>query len=285
MEDNQENSNLNLDLTLGPSSSTTTTPTTSPSSSPPPPPPTTTPSPSPRPPPPQSSISPLPPPPIFPFSGREQFQYYLSLSQPPSSPPQPPPQPDNQEDRRLAGSGPVRAPRRNQGPILRKGQSPTIPPPFPWATNQRAVIHSLEGLASKGITTITGQVQCKQCNQQYNMSYDLQTVFGTIRNFLGRELVNLYDRAPKMWMNPVLPRCEHCGQRNAAKPIMPIKKRQINWLFLLLGQLLGCCTLNQLKYFCKHSNIHRTGAKDRLVYLAYLGLSKQLDPNGPFDPN
>jgi hypothetical protein len=47
--------------------------------------------------------------------------------------------------------------------------------------------------------------------------------------------------------------------------------------------MLGCCTLDQLKYFCKHTKNHRTGAKDRVLFLAYLGLCKQLDPNGPFD--
>ncbi|KAF9684343.1 hypothetical protein SADUNF_Sadunf04G0108500 [Salix dunnii] len=46
---------------------------------------------------------------------------------------------------------------------------------------------------------------------------------------------------------------------------------------------IGCCTLDQLKYFCKHTKNHRIGAKDRVLFLAYLGLCKQLNPNGPFD--
>ncbi|KAL1809528.1 hypothetical protein ACET3Z_026518 [Daucus carota] len=29
-------------------------------------------------------------------------------------------------------------------------------------------------------------------------------------------------------------------------------------------QMLGCCTVEQLKYFCKHTKNHRTGAKDRV---------------------
>ncbi|RYR51031.1 hypothetical protein Ahy_A06g026083 isoform D [Arachis hypogaea] len=47
--------------------------------------------------------------------------------------------------------------------------------------------------------------------------------------------------------------------------------------------MIGCCKLSQLKYFCKHADIHLTGAKDRLVYYIYLGLCKQLKPQGPFD--
>jgi hypothetical protein len=93
----------------------------------------------------------------------------------------------------------------------------------------------------------------------------------------------MHDRAPSDWMNPVLPRCQFCDQENSVKPVIANKKQKINWLFLLLGQMLGCCTLDQLKYFCKHTKNHRTGAKDRVLYLAYLGMCKQLDPNGPFD--
>jgi hypothetical protein len=98
---------------------------------------------------------------------------------------------------------------------------------------------------------------------------------------LSPKIDTMNDRAT-IWMNPRLSRCENCNQENCVKPIIADKKRSINWLFLLLGQMLGCCTLAQLKYFCKHTKNHRTGAKDRLLYLTYLGLCKQLDLNGPF---
>ncbi|KAL5542141.1 hypothetical protein UlMin_009851 [Ulmus minor] len=200
-----------------------------------------------------------------------------------SVPPQPANQNPQQKDRRLAESKPVKAPRRQSRPILRKEQSQTISPSFAWATDQRAVVQSLESLVSKGITKITGKVKCRRCDKQYEMSYDLATEFKKIWNIFARGKSNMHERAPKMWMNPDLPKCEHCEQKNAARPIIANKKREINWLFLLLGQLLGCCTLNQLKYFCKHSGNHRTAAKDRLLFLTYLGLCKQLDSNGPFD--
>lgn len=91
------------------------------------------------------------------------------------------------------------------------------------------------------------------------------------------------DRAPAIWMNPVLPTCRFCNPDGSLKPDFPKNKKDINWLFLLLGQMLGCCTLEQLKYFCKHTKNHRTGAKDRVLFLTYLALCKQLDPNGPYD--
>ncbi|KAL0409830.1 UNVERIFIED_CONTAM: hypothetical protein Slati_3572700 [Sesamum latifolium] len=88
------------------------------------------------------------------------------------------------------------------------------------------------------------------------------------------------QRAPSAWMNPILPDCKYCKQHNCVKPILT-KKKSINWLFLLLGQMVGCCKLSELKYFCKHTKNHRTGAKDRVLYLAYLELCRQLNPEGP----
>ncbi|KAG5588223.1 hypothetical protein H5410_048657 [Solanum commersonii] len=46
--------------------------------------------------------------------------------------------------------------------------------------------------------------------------------------------------------------------------------------------MLGCCTLDELKFFCEHTDNHRTGAKDRVLFLAYLTLCRQVDPTGPF---
>ncbi|GKV19729.1 hypothetical protein SLEP1_g29953 [Rubroshorea leprosula] len=159
----------------------------------------------------------------------------------------------------------------------------TVPAPFPWATTSRAAVHSLEYLISKEIFTIRGEVQCKRCDEKYEMEYDLREKFREVGSFIVKNMSAMHDRAPSCWMNPPLLKCERCKQTNSVKPVIPEEKDTINWLFLLLGQMLGCCTLEQLKYFCKHSKNHRTGAKDRVLYLTYLGLCKQLDPNGPFD--
>ncbi|KAH7510958.1 hypothetical protein FEM48_ZijujUnG0061700 [Ziziphus jujuba var. spinosa] len=116
--------------------------------------------------------------------------------------------------------------RRNPTQAPREGKSETIPAPFPWATTHRATVHTLDYLVEKQILTVNGDVQCKRCERQYEMEFDLREKF---------------------------------------------------------HEMLGCCTLEQLKYFCKHTKNHRTGAKDRVLYLTYLGLCKQLDPTGPFD--
>lgn len=158
-----------------------------------------------------------------------------------------------------------------------------MPALFPWATTHRATVHSLDYLLSKDIVSITGEVQCKRCEIKYEMEYDLKEKFTDVARFIENNKSNMRDRAPSTWMNPVLPRCKYCEHENSVKPIIADKKKGINWLFLLLGQMIGCCTLEQLKYFCKHTKNHRTGAKDRVLYLTYLGLCKQLCPDGPFD--
>ncbi|XP_011048771.1 PREDICTED: uncharacterized protein LOC105142701 [Populus euphratica] len=182
-------------------------------------------------------------------------------------------------------AGPPRAPRtrRNSSQGPREGKGEAVPVLYPWAMDRRAMVHSLDYLLSRRIETITGLVQCKRCEKQYELGFDLRAKFVEIGAFISQNKSFMHDRAPSDWMNPVLPRCQFCDQENSVKPVIANKKQKINWLFLLLGQMLGCCTLDQLKYFCKHTKNHRTGAKDRVLYLAYLGMCKQLDPNGPFD--
>ena len=173
--------------------------------------------------------------------------------------------------------------RRNPTQVPRAGKSETVPALFPWATTHRATVHSLAYMLSNEIVSITGEVQCKRCEIKYEMEYDLKEKFRDVARFIENNKSNMRDRAPSIWMNPVLPRCKYCEHENSVKPIIADKKKGINWLFLLLGQMIGCCTLEQLKYFCKHTKNHRTGAKDRVLYLTYLGLCKQLCPDGPFD--
>ncbi|KAI5660985.1 hypothetical protein M9H77_20308 [Catharanthus roseus] len=188
--------------------------------------------------------------------------------------------------RQESAVGPSRPTRQRRNPSQnpREGKSETVPVPYPWATNQRATIHSFNDLLyKKQIDKISGEVQCKKCERQYEMEFDLKEKFAEIGNFIAANKSSMHDRAPGVWMNPVLPKCKFCEQENSVKPIISDKKKSINWLFLLLGKMLGCCTLEQLKYFCKHTKNHRTGAKDRVLYLTYLSLCKQLDPTGPFD--
>ncbi|KAH6767150.1 hypothetical protein C2S52_018133 [Perilla frutescens var. hirtella] len=173
--------------------------------------------------------------------------------------------------------------RRNPSKTPPTGKSATIPPPYPWADAGRAAVRSLSYLRENQISRISGEVQCKKCEQKFKMELDLEQKFLEVSTFIAENKALMHHRAPKGWMSPALPKCGLCNQENTLRPVIAEKKRSINWLFLLLGQMLGCCTLDQLKYFCKHTKNHRTGAKDRVLFLAYLGLCRQLDPNGPFD--
>jgi hypothetical protein len=113
----------------------------------------------------------------------------------------------------------------------------------------------------------------------------LQEMFAQLDRYFMENKHSLHDRAPKHWMVPRLLDCTLCHQSDCVKPIIAEKKREINWLFLLLTQTLGLCTLDQLKFFCKHNDKHRTGAKDRVLYSTYGGLLKQLNPAGKYLPN
>ncbi|KAK8563656.1 hypothetical protein V6N13_006105 [Hibiscus sabdariffa] len=182
----------------------------------------------------------------------------------------------NAVSREMVSHSPPSRARRNPSQVTTE----TIPRPFPWSTTQRATVHRLDYLLSHDITIISGEVQCKKCDKVYRIEYDLREKFGEISDFIKENKFSLHDRAPPEWMSPNLPSCESCGS-----PVKPVgtKKKSINWLFLLLGKMLGCCKLSELKYFCKHTKNHKTGAKDRVLYLTYMGLCKQLDPTGSFD--
>ncbi|XP_004246107.1 uncharacterized protein [Solanum lycopersicum] len=196
----------------------------------------------------------------------------LSLSFSPSpvvAPPPPPPPPPP----------PSRRPRKRKRTL----KSETIPAPYPWATNHRAKIHSLNVLRLNQISTITGEVQCRRCERKYEIGFDLCDKFAQVGSFISANKESMHQRAPDIWMSPMYLNCNFCEQENSVKPIISSKKKSINWVFLLLGQFIGFCTLDQLKYFCKHNEIHRTGAKDRVLYQTYLCLCRQLDNTGPFD--
>ncbi|KAH7553438.1 hypothetical protein ACOSP7_029848 [Xanthoceras sorbifolium] len=225
------------------------------------------------------------PPPLFISSPPPPtYHNHFAASIPPPPPPHNYTMRSSQEIGSVAPSSRPTTLRTRRSPVqtLKPGKTETIPAPFPWATTKRATIYSLDYLLSNQIGIIGGGVQCKRCDKMYQMEYDLREKFVEIATFIAENKSAMHDRAPAVWMNPNLPNCRFCCQNNCVRPFID-KKKTINWLFLLLGQMLGCCKLDQLKYFCKHTKNHRTGAKDRVLYLTYLGLCKQLDPTGPFD--
>ncbi|GAB4859780.1 hypothetical protein Ancab_011260 [Ancistrocladus abbreviatus] len=181
-----------------------------------------------------------------------------------------------------AQNGPHPRRRRHPSQGVPEGKSKTIVPPYPWATDQRATVYCRRYLVEKEITTIAGEVQCKKCAKKYEIQYDLVTNLEKVKDFAFMNRCTMHDRAPEKWTDPGLPGCQFCGGESGAKPVISEKKKGINWLFLLLGEMLGCCTIAQLKYFCKYTNHHRTAAKDRLLYTTYFELLRQLEPEGPW---
>jgi len=165
-----------------------------------------------------------------------------------------------------ASSSPRRAPEVQE----------TIVPPFPWAMNERARIRSFKYLRQNRITKISGRVQCKRCSKEFEMELDVDQKWNMLRRFMRQHGKSMNDRAPREWMEPVFPKCELCKRENSVAPVLAgVRDKAINWLFLFLNQMLGCCTIKQLKYFCKHTKSHRTASKDHLVYTTFVGLLAQ----------
>ncbi|KAJ4767874.1 Hydroxyproline-rich glycoprotein family protein [Rhynchospora pubera] len=157
----------------------------------------------------------------------------------------------------------------------------SIPQPYPWATTRRATLHTLHHILSLNLTTITDTFRCRRCDSVKPVMYNILEKYNEVINYIINNRDMMFNRAAPEWLSPRLPDCHMCGGAGSMRPVIAVKKRHINWLFLLLGQTLGCCNLDQLKYFCKHSKNHRTGSKSHVLYLTYLGLCNQLDPSFP----
>ncbi|EAY75455.1 hypothetical protein OsI_03356 [Oryza sativa Indica Group] len=156
---------------------------------------------------------------------------------------------------------------------------------FPWVTSaDLPVLHcTLESMLLKGITSVEGKATCNRCRAEVPIAYDLDAKFREVRDYVAANIHIMDDRAPEHWMCPRLPDCGSCGKKACMWPQIPNEKREINWLFLFLAQMLGCCTLEGLKFFCKNTKNHYTGAKTRVLYYAYIEMCRQLDPQGPFN--
>jgi hypothetical protein len=143
--------------------------------------------------------------------------------------------------------------------------------------------HPISHLSALGITTVEGEVQCRCCYARKTISYDIAAKFREVHDFVSRNVRDMNDhRVPEAWMSPAKLDCDVCGRRSIVRPVIPAEKERINWVFLLLGQTLGYCTLEQLKYFCVRTR-HRTGAKDRVLYSVYMELCNQLCPDRLFN--
>ena len=101
-------------------------------------------------------------------------------------------------------AGPPRGPRKRQNPSQgpHEGKEENVPVLYSWAMDRHATVRSLEYLLSRKIETITGLVQCKRCEKQYEMGFDLEAKFVEIGAFISENKSFMCDRAPTVWMNP-----------------------------------------------------------------------------------
>lgn len=226
-------------------------------------------------------LSPLPPPPPLPPPQQpDSFIFPLLLTSPPPEIPHPFTSSHNLSSTSTPIDQPSINSQPNSGRRKRKWKDTSIEPPYPWSTVRPAIVHNLDYLLSNGIVTITGDVKCNRCEEKYIMKYDLEEKFNELGIFIASNWDILHDRAPSCWQEPSLLDCKICRQKNCVRPVIPENDdKNINWLFLLLGQFLGCLKHEQLKYFCACTRNHRTGAKNRLLYLTYLVLCNQLQPS------
>ncbi|MED6198958.1 hypothetical protein PIB30_071586 [Stylosanthes scabra] len=134
-------------------------------------------------------------------------------------------------------------------------------------------IHSMKHLLQNNIPSISGDVQCGSCHGTFEISYDLQEKVAELRSFMKAHRSTMHSRSPKEWNFPDPLTCILCGKEKRVKPVIGSpREHNINWLFLLLGQLIGFCTLDEMRYFCSYNGLHKTAAKDRFVYYTYVKL-------------
>lgn len=123
---------------------------------------------------------------------------------------------------RLAAPSEHRPPPQGQAQV----KSITIPPPFPWATNRLATVHSREYLLQNNIYSIAGTVRCMGCKKTFNMRFDLEEQLDQLRKFVQKESEKMRGMAPAAWVKPGLPKCQYCGRR-AHTPSLSGRKEQL----------------------------------------------------------
>ncbi|KAM6574386.1 hypothetical protein CsatA_022713 [Cannabis sativa] len=166
-------------------------------------------------------------------------------------------------------------------------------PLYPWARAQPCKVYSFNYLMTNKIMVIKGRVECNICRREFVKELDLQDEFHNIGMGLIREMTrNMKENRSGHRDGAVVPRpyatlgCKVCGHKDSVRPIVLDDNDiddfyDINWLFLMLSQLLGWCTCVQLMHFCSTNKIPYSNKtyKDRLLFLTYMDLWRQF--SGP----
>ncbi|XP_010468640.1 PREDICTED: uncharacterized protein LOC104748741 [Camelina sativa] len=152
--------------------------------------------------------------------------------------------PGGQARRKLRKAGAVKKKVPVAVPVAVAVDDKVIIPPYPWATNKLAVHHTISELTANNINVISGQVHCNPCDRTHTISYNLMEKFSELYVYIRDNKEVMRTRAPAKWLAPELIPCGTC--KTDMRPVINESTEKINWLFLLLGQMLGCCTLEQL---------------------------------------
>lgn len=114
----------------------------------------------------------------------------------------------------------------------RPPKTPSIDPPFEWASNIRCKVNNLATLTSDKIWL---QVKCMECRNSYKVWLDLHTELKNIVDFM---------RASRSYEVPIpslteMPReCSECHKISILEPVHAKKKRNLYWIGLLLAHEL-----------------------------------------------
>lgn len=209
----------------------------------------------------------------------ETIDFILSHPLPPGSATSAPPlekPPDEMVKNLLDWLGYLWVPERIQDP----------PPPFPWAANTTGTkICTLEYiLYTLHIDSVSADFKCMICGDVEKVEYNLAHKYMQVSDYIHRKGTKMGGIASNSWQFPTRPQCKNCNnKRRCLEEVIKKDNNSINWLFLFVGKLIGCCKVQQLKEFCEQNEIECSGTKPRLVYLTYLGLCKQLDPQASYD--
>ncbi|KAK1404409.1 hypothetical protein POM88_004014 [Heracleum sosnowskyi] len=180
----------------------------------------------------------------------------------------------------LSRSGPLRNPvvdssmgQNEEMPVrnIQPLKTPSIDPLFEWASNVKCKVNKLATLTTDKIGL---QVKCMECRKSYKVWLDLHTGLRNVVDFV--QASRSYE-VPIPSLTEMPRQCRECHKISILEPVHAKKKRNLNWLGLLLAHELGSLSYDQLVYYCRHRGLpwHKC-IKPQLVRLCFRDLVHQL---------
>ncbi|KAK1583437.1 hypothetical protein Q3G72_023773 [Acer saccharum] len=152
---------------------------------------------------------------------------------------------------------------------------------FAWATARNSLVQTLDYLEAHNLETIQGRLICDGCRQITVMETNVRQHVDEIQNYIVQNDIDLQGLAPLPWFQPNPPVCQLCNC-SYLKPVLPPDMAHINWLFLFCENLIGFCSVKQLRFFLRENGkLDNRKSKQRLVYCMFREIARQLRPTGP----